>query len=92
MPTALKDIVEYEKSAQLDKIMSRLEDTSKYDIDRLSADYQEKLRLFMDASRKLHQKLGKNWKEEALKVFDIQMNTKKILEKNAQITSVVYDM
>jgi hypothetical protein len=89
--TTIKNLEEHEKEKILCDIISSLEDAAKYDTERLTSRYQESLRDFMEDSRLLYEKLGENFRTEAEKIYEIQMNMKNILENNEQITKVDYE-
>lgn len=90
IPTSIKNLKEHETAEMLEKIKDQLKDSAKYDIDRLSNDYQWKLREFMNASALLEEKLSGNIDEEAKRILDMQLNMKGVIEKNEQITMCEY--
>ena len=90
VPTSIKDLQVYETKIQLEKIIYRLQDTAKYDLEKLSDDYSDQLRVFMEASKKLQQKMTSDFAEEANQILDMQLNLKDRLMKNKQIASVSY--
>ena len=74
----------------LDQIIDQIRDSQKYEIECLSAEYQNKLRDFFETSKKLEEKLSVDIKTQAERIMDIQMHTKEILERNTQIANVTY--
>jgi hypothetical protein len=90
VPTTIKDLKEHETAEMLEKIKDQLRDSAKYDIDRLSLEYQSKLREFMNASALLEEKLSGNIDEEANRILDIQLNMKSLIEKNQQVAMCEY--
>lgn len=92
VPTTIKNLQEFEKTKRIEEIILQLKDTAKYDIERISEDYQNKLREFMNVSVQLQNKLAADFTEEANRIFKIQCNVKSMLEKNVMLTSVEYKM
>jgi len=92
VPTSIKDLKWHEEKLQLEKIVAQLQDSSKYEIAEVTTKYQTTLRDFMEQSTLLEEKLCKDYVTEAKKILEIQLHTKEILEKNAQITNVNYLM
>lgn len=88
--TSIKDLVIHEREQALNRIIEDLQNSAKFDIDQITNDYQESLRKFMDISKILEQKMSNNFREEAEKILEMQLNTKEILERNVQIESVEY--
>lgn len=92
VPTSIKDLLIYERKILLEKIIDDLKDNAKYRLTELSDIYSEKLREFMEASKKLEQNMVTDYTQEAERILEIQLNIKSILEKNEQITDVKYIM
>ena len=90
VPTSIKDLKIHEEKIQLEKILYRLNDTAKYDLEVLTEDYSDKLRIFMDSSKKLQQKMTRDFTVEAHNILDIQLHLKDKLMKNKQITLISY--
>ena len=92
VPTSIKDLVAHERKILLEKIIYDLQDNAKFKLEELSNEYSEKLREFMEASKKLEQNMTSDYTQEAERILEIQLNVKSILEKNEQITDVKYIM
>lgn len=90
VPTSIKDLEAFEKQKMLDQIIDQIRDSQKYEIEWLSAEYQDKLRDFFETSKKLEEKLSTDIKTQAERIMDMQMHTKEILERNTQIANVTY--
>lgn len=90
VPTSIKDLEAFEKQKMLDQIIDQIRDSQKYEIEWLSAEYQNKLRDFFETSKKLEEKLSTDIKTQAERIMDMQMHTKEILERNTQIANVTY--
>ena len=91
IPTTTKDLVVFQKELAIRTIIDRLENTAKFDIERLSKEYQSSLRKFMVSSKVLHEKISWNFTEEAERIYEIQINMKDVLENNVQIQKVIYE-
>lgn len=89
-PTTITDIKEHMKQKEIKAIIDRLQDSAKYDLAKLTDEYQSALRNFMDASKLLAEKQNSNHMDEALRIYDIQMNIVSMLKKNEQIANVEY--
>ena len=92
VPTSIKDLSAHEKKILLEKIIYDLQDNAKFKLEELSNEYSERLREFMEASKKLEQNMTSDYTQEAERILEIQLNVKSILEKNEQITDVKYIM
>lgn len=88
--TAIKDLWQHQHEQMLKTIIEELQNNAKYEINDLTIEYQEILRKFMSVSQTLQDKLAWDYKVEAERILEIQMNTKTILEKNKQIIAVEY--
>ena len=78
------------KKELLDKIVGRLQNSEKYNTVRVTEEYQEALRDFMEASKLLYEKMVVNLQDEAEKILAIQENMINILKQNVQISNVEY--
>ena len=88
--TSIKDLVKHERQRMLERIIDQIRDSAKYDIELLTDVYQDSLRTFMEASKKLEEKLSEDVTTQAERILDIQIHTKEVLERNIQVANVIY--
>lgn len=92
VPTSIKDLRVHEEGVQLEKIIYRLQDTQKFELERLTSEYSDKLSIFMESSKLLHEKMSPDFTEEAKRILDAELHLKDNLMKNKQVANIIYVM